>query len=435
MFSRILIANRGEIAVRIIRACREMGISTVAVYSEADRGALHTLLADEAICIGPGPAKESYLDQNRIIGAALASKAAAIHPGYGFLSENAGFARLCRENSIAFIGPDSDLMLKLADKAAMKRIAMEAGLPAIPGTDTLHSLEEAQEKASAIGYPLMLKASAGGGGRGIRPIETPEQLESVWPIARKEAESAFSDDGLYLEKLIVRPRHIEVQIMADEAGHAVAFPERDCSLQRNHQKLIEESPSPAVSAEQRENLLAACEEAVRRIGYTGIGTLEFLLAEDGNLFFMEMNVRLQVEHGVTEMLTGTDLVKWQIRLAAGIPLDFSGKDVRGYGHAAEVRVNAMEGGHVSDIHIPGGAFIRFDTAMVPGTNVPPYYDPLIGKLIALARTRDEMIRKLRTALCELVVTGIATDIPRSLSLLERPEFTQGKYDTSMMEGR
>ena len=435
MFSKILIANRGEIAVRIIRACKEMGIKTVAVYSEADRNALHRALADESICIGPAAASESYLDIGRIISAALASKANAIHPGYGFLSENAAFAEECRKNGIAFIGPDADTMTRLSDKAVIKELAANAGLPAIPGTGTLENAEEALKAAESFGYPVMLKARSGGGGRGIRPAYSAEELKAAFPLAVKESEAAFGDGGLYLEKCIENAKHIEVQILSDEFGNAIALGERDCSIQLRHQKLLEESPSPGLDRSIRKELLQKTEEAVRKIGYTGAGTLEFLLDGDGNYYFMEMNLRLQVEHGVTEILTGIDLVKWQIRIAAGIPLSFTNSDVRLSGAAIECRINARTSGTIKRIHIPGGPFVRFDTYLEPGTEVPPYYDPLVGKLIVYTKTREESIRKMRAYLCELIIEGIDTNIGDELRIISDPSFISGGYTTDFMEGR
>ncbi len=435
MFSKILIANRSEIAVRIIRACKEMGIKTVAVYSEADRNSLHAALADEAVCIGPAAASESYLCAERIVSAALATKATAIHPGYGFLSENAEFATLCRENGVAFIGPSSEEMERLSDKAGMKKAAEAAGLQTIPGTECLESLDEALKAAEAIGYPVMLKARSGGGGRGIRPAYTPEELSSIWDIARAESLKAFSDDGVYLEKMITDAKHIEVQILSDESGRCVALGERDCSIQLHHQKLIEETPSPAVSEEARQMLLSSVEKAVERIGYTGIGTLEFLMDKDGNFWFMEMNVRLQVEHGVTELLTGIDLVKWQIRIAAGVLMNFTRKEIRLRGSACEVRINAAGTGKITTLHIPGGPFVRFDTFIENGTEITPFYDSLLGKLIVYAGSREEMIRKLRAYLCELVIEGVPTNIGSQLQIVNDPEFEGGLYTTSFMEGR
>ena len=435
MFSKILIANRGEIAVRIIRACKEMGISTVAVFSQADRDALHVALADESCCIGgPAPA-DSYLNEERIISAALACGAQAIHPGYGFLSENAYFAQLCRKNGIVFIGPCAADMERLSDKAQIKALMQKAGLQVIPGTAVLQSAGQALEAAGKIGYPIMLKARSGGGGRGIRLVRTPGELQQAFPLAVAESESAFGDGAVYLEKFIYPARHIEVQILADEAGNAVCLSERDCSVQLRHQKLIEESPSPGVSDAQRRMLMHLTAKAVQSIGYVGAGTLEFLLDEAGEFWFMEMNVRLQVEHAVTEMLTNIDLVKWQIRTAAGIPIRFAQKDVHLNGCALECRVNARSTGRLRMLHIPGGPFVRFDTYLVQGTQISPYYDALLGKIIVYAGTREEALRKMKAALCELVIDGVETNIEQLLSLVSDERFMTGQYDLTFMEGR
>lgn len=433
MFSKILIANRGEIAVRVIRACREMGIATVAVYSEADRDTLAVALADESYCIGPAPASESYLDANRIISAALLSGAQAIHPGYGFLSESAEFSRLCRDNGLVFIGPDADVMQRVSDKTLMKAEIAKTNLQTIPGTGVLANLAEAEEKAAQIGYPVMLKARSGGGGRGIRLIQSVEDLRREYPLAESEAEAAFDDGALYLEKYIWPARHIEVQILADEEGHVVCLGERDCSIQRHHQKLIEEAPSPAVSPAMRERLMADAAQAVKQLRYTGVGTLEFLLDPQGNFWFMEMNVRLQVEHCVSEMLTTVDLVKWQIRTAAGVPLPFEQKDIPIFGAAIECRINATAPGTLNMLHVPGGLFVRFDSYLTAGTQVSPYYDSLLGKLIVYSRTREEAVRKLKAALCELVIDGIPTNIGSQLDILCDDRFANGTYDTSMIE--
>ena len=435
MFSKILIANRGEIAVRIIRACKEMGIATVAVYSQADAEALHVALADESCCIGgPAPA-DSYLNQERIVSAALATGAQAIHPGYGFLSENAQFAALCGRNGLVFIGPSPESMEALSDKAALKEKMAAGGLPVIPGTGILQTVAEALSAAEAIGYPVMLKAAAGGGGRGIRLAETPEELSAAFPLAVAEGEAAFGDGSVYLEKFVHPARHIEVQILADESGKVVCLGERDCSIQRRHQKLIEESPSPAVSSAQREKLMALCAQAVAGVGYVGAGTLEFLLDRGGNFWFMEMNVRLQVEHGVTEMLTKIDLVKWQIRAAAGVSLTFSQEDVSLKGAALECRINAASPGKLEMLHVPGGPFVRFDTYLVTGVTVSPYYDSLLGKLVVYAGTREEAVRKMKAALCELVIEGIGTNIAEQLEIVGREAFMSGDYDLTLMEGR
>ena len=435
MFSKILIANRGEIAVRIIRACKEMGVATVAVYSEADKDALHVALADESYCVGGPEASESYLNESQIISTALLSGAQAIHPGYGFLSENAHFARACRKNGLVFIGPDPADMERLSDKAALKSLIQTTDLTVIPGTGTLAGLEEAKEAAEAIGYPVMLKACAGGGGRGIRRVCSEEELEDAWHQASTEAISAFGDGSLYLEKYVYPARHVELQILADEQGNVVCLGERDCSLQRRNQKLIEETPSPAVSPDQRQEIIAKAVDAVRKIGYVGAGTLEFLLDKAGNFWFMEMNVRLQVEHCVTEMLTGFDLVKWQIRIAAGIPLNFTQNDIPMTGSAIECRINARGCGKLDMLHVPGGPSVRFDTCLMEGTVVSPYYDPLLGKLVVYAKTREETLRKLRAALCELVIGGIPTNIEEQLSIVADERFTSGDYDLTFLGSR
>ena len=435
MFSKILIANRGEIAVRIIRACKEMGIATVAVCSQADREALHTALADECCCVGgPAPA-DSYLNQERIVSAALAMGAQAIHPGYGFLSENPGFADLCRKNGLVFIGPSPESMLQLGDKALLKETMSAAGLPVIPGTGVLRTVSDALAAAETIGYPVMLKARAGGGGRGIRLAQSPEELTAAFPLAVAEGEAAFGDGAVYMEKYVHPARHIEVQILADEAGQVVCLGERDCSVQRCHQKLIEESPSPAVHPVQRARLMSLVSQAVEEVGYVGVGTLEFLLDQQGNFWFMEMNVRLQVEHGVTEMLTNIDLVKWQIRTAAGVPLNFTQADVRLAGAALECRINALAPGKLEMLHVPGGPFVRFDTYLVQGVTVSPYYDSLLGKLVVYAGTREEAVRKMKAALCELVMEGLETNIEEQLDIVSSQEFMSGAYDLTFMEGR
>lgn len=432
MFSKILIANRGEIAVRIIRACKEMGVATVAVYSEADKNALHVALADQSYCIGGPETADSYLNENQIISTAILAGAQAIHPGYGFLSENAHFARLCRKNGLVFIGPDPESMERLSDKAVLKELIKSTGLSVIPGTKAVNSVDEAKKNAEKIGYPVMLKACAGGGGRGIRLIRSADELEEAYLQATSEAISAFGDGSVYLEKYIFPARHVELQMLADEQGNAVCLGDRDCSLQRRNQKLIEETPSPAVNDEQRSRIIELAVDAVKKIGYVGAGTLEFLLDEQGNFWFMEMNVRLQVEHCVTEMLTGFDLVKWQIRIAAGIPLGFSQKDIRMQGSAIECRINASSCGTLNMLHVPGGPSVRFDTCLIAGTTVSPYYDSLLGKLIVYSKTREETLRKLRAALCELVIDGISTNIEEQLRIVEDERFTSGNYDLTFM---
>ena len=435
MFSKILIANRGEIAVRIIRACKEMGVATVAVYSEADQNALHVALADQSYCIGGPEASESYLNEDQIISTALLAGAQAIHPGYGFLSENAHFARACRKNGLVFIGPDPDSMERLSDKAKLKELIRGTGLSVIPGTKAVASAAEAERAAERIGYPVMLKACAGGGGRGIRLIRSEEELADAYHQASGEALNAFGDGSLYLEKYIFPARHVELQVLADEHGNAVCLGDRDCSLQRRNQKLLEETPSPAVDDGQREKIIELAAEAVKKIGYVGAGTLEFLLDREGRFWFMEMNVRLQVEHCVTEMLTGVDLVKWQIRIAAGIPLNFTQKEVRMNGSAIECRINAASCGTLKMLHVPGGPSVRFDTCLVAGTVVSPYYDSLLGKLIVYAKTREETLRKMRAALCELVIDGISTNIEEQLRIVGDERFTSGDYDLTFMGNR
>lgn len=435
MFSKILIANRGEIAVRIIRACKEMGVATVAVYSEADKNALHVALADQSYCIGGPEASESYLNENQIISTAILAGAQAIHPGYGFLSENAHFARACRKNGLVFIGPDPESMERLSDKAILKELIRNTGLSVIPGTKAVASVAEAKRAADRIGYPLMLKACAGGGGRGIRLIRSEDELDDAYHQATNEAISAFGDGSVYLEKYIFPARHVELQILADEHGNAVCLGDRDCSLQRRNQKLLEETPSPTVNDEQRQKIIELAVDAVKKIGYVGAGTLEFLLDREGNFWFMEMNVRLQVEHCVTEMLTGFDLVKWQIRIAAGIPLNFAQKDVKMKGSAIECRINAGSCGTLKMLHVPGGPSVRFDTCLVAGTVVSPYYDSLLGKLIVYAKTREETLRKMRAALCELVIDGITTNIEEQLRIVEDERFTSGNYDLTFMGNR
>ena len=432
MFSKILVANRGEIAVRIIRACREMGVETVAVYSEADRHALHVLLADESCCVGGPEAASSYLNQKQIIAAALLHGAQAIHPGYGFLSENADFARLCRKNGLVFIGPEPENMERLSDKAALKELMREAGLPVIPGSKAVKTPQEAKKEAAKLGYPVMLKACAGGGGRGIRLIHAEAETEDAYFAATSEAVSAFGDGSVYLEKYVFPARHVELQILADEAGHVVCLGERDCSVQRRNQKLLEETPSPAVGEAQRSKLIAAAAHAVKKIGYVGAGTLEFLLDSRGNFWFMEMNIRLQVEHAVTEMLTGIDLVKWQIRVAAGIPLDFTQTEIPLTGCAVECRINAGSCGKLKLLHVPGGPAVRFDTSLFSGSEVTPYYDSLLGKLIVFAKTREESLRKMKAALCELLIDGIPTNIEEQLRILDDERFASGNYDLTFM---
>lgn len=427
MFSKILIANRGEIAVRIIRSCKEMGISTVAVYSKTDAESLHVALADQSYCIGEASPTDSYLNEERILSAALLSGAQAIHPGYGFLSENAHFAKSCLRNGIAFIGPTAESMEKMSDKERIKNLMARAGLPVIPGSTIVSSVAIATAEAHKIGYPVMLKARSGGGGRGIRLVTCDEEMEMAFSSATAEGKAAFGDGAVYLEKYIHPARHIEMQVIADEAGSVLCLGERDCSVQRNHQKLTEESPSPAMTPEIRARMIVQITNALKTIGYQNLGTMEFLMDTQGRYYFMEMNVRLQVEHGVTEAMIGMDLVKWQIRIAAGIPLNFTQEDVRLRGCSIECRVNAKAPGKVTFLHIPGGPFVRFDTYLALGSVVSPAYDPLIGKLIVYATTREEALRKLQAALCELVIEGVPNNIEEQLDITSDKRFQDGSY--------
>ncbi len=440
MFTKILIANRGEIAVRIIRSCKEMGITTVAVFSEADRDSLHVNLADESYCIGPGPVQQSYLNMSAILSAAVLSQAEAIHPGYGLLSENHRFAALCEECNIVFIGPPSGVIAQMGDKNTARRLMREAGVPVVPGSGLVHNLAEVEQAAGEIGYPLLIKASAGGGGRGIRRVDGPEELEKAFQAAAGEAEIAFGDRSVYLEKLLFPVKHIEIQVLCDHHGNAVCLGERECSLQRKNQKLIEESPSPVVDITTRQRLMDVCRQAAVAVGYRGLGTMEFLRDQEGNFYFIEMNTRLQVEHPVTEMVTGLDLVKWQIRVAAGVKLDFSQEDIVIDGHAIECRINAEDPrcnfrpscGRITLLHIPGGPWVRFDTALYQEYFVPPFYDSLIGKLIVYAKTRSEAIRKLRAALCELVIEGVEHNRELQIQLISQEQFVDGSYTTDFL---
>lgn len=438
MFTKILVANRGEIAVRIIRACREMGIKTVAVYSEADRESLHTLLADEAICIGPAASSESYLNMERIISATVAVKAEAIHPGFGFLSENARFAELCQKCNITFIGPSPELIHKMGNKSEARKTMMEAGIPVVPGSkEPVRKVEEAKAMAEEIGYPVMIKASSGGGGKGMRISWGPEDFEANFQNAQMESVKGFSDDTMYLERYIEKPRHIEFQIMADKFGHVVHLGERDCSIQRRHQKVLEESPSIAISNELRKKMGEAAVKAARTVGYENAGTIEFLLDKNKNFYFMEMNTRIQVEHPVTEMVTGIDLVKEQIRIAAGEPLHFSQEDVMLRGHAIECRINAENPeknfmpcpGTVKDLHFPGGNGVRIESALYNGYTIPAFYDSMVAKVIVHGEDRQDAIRKMRSALGEVVVDGITTNLDFQYDILNHPVFLSGKVNT------
>lgn len=433
MFTKILIANRGEIAIRVIRACKEMGISTVAVYSEADRESLHVALADQAICIGGARAEESYLNGERIVSAALATHAQAIHPGYGFLSENAEFAALCKQYGIVFIGPPAEVISHMGDKDTARRLMKENGVPTTPGTDILKDAGEAKKAAEQIGYPVLIKASAGGGGKGIRLVERPEDMERAFQTASSEAEKAFGDGRMYMEKYLDPVKHIEVQLLADEEGNIVCLGERECSIQRNNQKLIEESPSPAVTPELRARLMDTAARAAKASHYVNAGTVEFLMDRDHNFYFMEMNTRLQVEHPVSELVTGVDIVKWQIRIAAGVPLDFTQKNIRVQGAAIECRINAKGPGKVGFFHTPGGPWVRFDTFLYEGYEIPPYYDSMLGKMIVYSSTREEAIRKMMAALSELVVWGTQNNIEDQIEIIRDERFKKGDYYTDFMK--
>ena len=437
MLKKILIANRGEIAVRIIRACRELGIRTVAVFSEADRGALHAQIADEAVCIGPAATKDSYLNVKAILAVCELTGANAVHPGFGFLSENSAFARHCERCGVTFIGPSGDAMDRMGDKANAKQTMKEAGVPVVPGSDgAVESLERAQAIAAEIGYPVMIKASAGGGGRGIRMVREPEELEPSMTAARQEALSFFGNDEVYIEKFIENPRHVEIQILADGYGNVVHLGERDCSMQRRNQKVLEESPCPVMTPELREKMGEAAVKAARACGYKNAGTIEFLLAKDGSFYFMEMNTRIQVEHPITELVTGIDLVRQQILIAAGEKLSFSQEDIRLNGHAIECRINAESPelnfrpspGRINALHMPGGPGVRIDSAVYQGCEISPYYDSMIAKLIVYAPNRAEAISKMKWALGEFLVEGVDTNIDFQLSLLRDPQFEQAAYD-------
>lgn len=442
MFKKVLVANRGEIAVRIIRACRELGIASVAIYSEADRDALHVALADEAYCVGPTPSKQSYLHIANIMSVATAVGADAVHPGYGFLAENGDFAEVCGAVGVKFIGPSVDAIEKMGDKSTAKATMKAAGVPTVPGTEGLiESVEEAIAVAREIGFPVIIKATAGGGGKGIRVVRTEEELMSSVTMAQAEAGSAFGDAGVYLEKYIERPRHVEIQVLGDQHGNVVHLGERDCSIQRRLQKLVEESPSPALTPETRARMGNAAVAAAKAVDYEGAGTIEFLLDEDGSFYFMEMNTRIQVEHPVTELVTGIDLVQQQILVAAGYPIPFTQDDIVQRGHAMECRVNAEDPdrnfmpspGKIVEYLPPGGFGVRVDSAAYTGYTVTPHYDSMIAKLIVWAPTRSEAIDRMHRALSEFRVEGIRTTIPFHLRLLEHPAFVEGNVNTRFLE--
>jgi acetyl-CoA carboxylase biotin carboxylase subunit len=440
MFKKILIANRGEIALRVIRTCREMGIKTVAVYSTADADSLHVRFADEAVCIGPAPSSQSYLKISNIIAAAEITNADAIHPGYGFLSENAKFSKICQEHGVKFIGASPEMIEKMGDKATAKETMKKAGVPTVPGSDgLLESLEHAKKTAKQIGYPVMMKATAGGGGKGMREIFKEEELAKAWESARQEAAAAFGNDGMYMEKLIVDPRHIEIQVVGDAYGKACHLSERDCSIQRRHQKLTEETPSPFMTDELRDKMGKAAVKAAEYIKYEGAGTIEFLVDKDRNFYFMEMNTRIQVEHPITEQVIDYDLIREQILVAAGTPI--SGKNYTPKLHSIECRINAEDPfndfrpspGRITTLHAPGGHGVRLDTHVYSGYTIPPNYDSMIAKLITTAQTREEAINKMKRALDEFVIEGIKTTIPFHRQLMDDPNYVAGNYTTAFMD--
>lgn len=442
MFEKILIANRGEIAVRIIRACRNMGIRSVAVYSKEDQDSLHVQLADQRICIGEGPAKNNYLNMDQIIMAAKNMGADAIHPGYGFLSENSEFVRRCKENGIAFIGPEADVIDRMGNKSHARKTMMDAGVPVVPGTrEPVYDAEVGKKLAKEIGYPVMIKASSGGGGKGMRVAENEDEFEFQFGMAQRESANAFGDDTMYIERYIQNPRHVEIQIMTDSFGNVVALGDRDCSVQRNHQKLIEESPSPAVSDEMRAEMNKYAILAAKTVGYTNAGTIEFIVDPKGHFYFMEMNTRIQVEHGVTEMVTGTDLIIEQIRVAMGEPLSFTQEDVRPRGHAIECRINAEipeknfmpSPGVVRHLHLPAGNGVRVDTGLYTGYRIPSEYDSMIAKVIVHAPTREAALMKMRSALNEMLVIGVETNLDFQYQIMRHPIFAEGKADTGFIE--
>ncbi len=442
MIKKVLIANRGEIAVRIIRACREMGIETVAVYSVADKEALHTQLADEAICIGPSPSTESYLRMEQILSATLVSGADAIHPGFGFLSENSKFAQLCEQCHITFIGPNAEVIEKMGDKAKAREVMEKAGVPIIPGSKgAVYKIEEGKREAKEIGYPVIVKAALGGGGKGMRVAYKEEEFESSFTTAQKEAKNAFGDDKMYIEHFVENPRHIEFQILADEYGHIIHLGERDCSIQRNHQKMIEEAPSTAIDDSLRERMGEAAIRAARAADYVNAGTIEFLLENTGAFYFMEMNTRIQVEHPVTEWVTGMDLIKEQIKIASGLEMKWEQKDVQLKGHAIECRINAEcpeenfrpSPGLITDVYLPGGQGVRMDTAIYNGYVVPPYYDSMLAKLIVHGNSREEAIAKMRSALGEVIIEGIDTNVDFQYSIMEHEDYQSGEYDIDFIE--
>lgn len=442
MYEKILIANRGEIAVRIIRACRNMGIRSVAVYSKEDKDALHVKMADQRVCIGEGAVKNSYLNMDRIIQAAINVKADAIHPGFGFLSENSEFAKKCEQFGIDFIGPSSELIEQMGNKSQARTTMMEAGVPVVPGTKKpVYDVEEAKKEAQMIGYPIMIKASSGGGGKGMRVAATEAEFEHQFNMAQRESVSAFSDDTMYLERFIEEPRHVEVQIIADKFGNVVSLGDRDCSVQRNHQKMIEESPSPAIDEETRKKMYEVAVLAAKSVGYFSVGTIEFIVSKSGQFYFMEMNTRIQVEHPVSEMVTGIDLIESMIEVSMGMELSFKQEDIKLTGHAIECRINAEipeknfrpSPGKITHLHLPGGNGVRVDTAIYEGYTVPSDYDSMIAKVIVHGKDREAAIRRMITALDELVITGISTNINFQYLIFKNPVFCEGKAHTGFID--
>ena len=442
MFQKVLVANRGEIAVRIIRALRELGIKTVAVYSEADREALHTQLADEAVCIGPAPSSASYLNMEQILSACLATGAEAIHPGFGFLSENSRFVELCEKCNITFIGPSAEVINRMGNKSEARKTMEAAGVPVSPGTkEPVYTCEEAKEAAAKIGYPIMIKASSGGGGKGMRVAENEEEFEEKFRTAQLESIKGFGDNTMYMERYIRNPKHIEFQILADKFGHVIHLGERDCSIQRNHQKVIEESPCAVLSEELRRKMGTAAVHAAKAAGYENAGTVEFLLDENKEFYFIEMNTRIQVEHPVTEMVSGIDLIRQQIYIAAGLPLNIRQEDIVLRGHAIECRINAENPkkhfmpcpGTISEVHLPGGFGVRIDSAVYSGYEIPPYYDSMIAKVIVHDRTRESAIDKMRSTLGELVLGGVTTNLDFQYEILNNERFQKGEFTTSFIE--
>ena len=437
---KVLVANRGEIAIRVIRAARELGLKTVAVYSEGDKDSMHVRLADESVCIGPPEPADSYLNIYNIMSAAEITGADAIHPGYGFLAENPRFRKICEEHNVLFIGPSAESIKLMGDKSTARRLMKEAGVPILPGTDVIKDLKEALKAASEIGYPVMIKASAGGGGRGMRIANSPEELEKLIPVAQSEAKAAFGDPSVYIEKYIPAPKHVEIQILADAYGNAVYLGERECSVQRRHQKLLEEAPSPIVDNELRAKMGEAAIKAVKAVKYYGAGTVEFLVDPDKNFYFMEMNTRIQVEHPITEMVTRIDIVKEMFKIAMGEKLSFTQEDIKLKGHAIEARINAEDPENnfspnpakIDFLYIPGGPGIRVDTHVYQGYTIPPFYDSLIAKLIAYGHNREEAITRLKRALKEFIIEGPKTTIPFHLEVLEHEKFVNGTYTTKLL---